>query len=122
MSLLRWVGAAILAMIVGLFGLSAMFSDLGPGESDVRRAITTIVAYLAGGVAMGWLLRRRWYFAVAESWGPALDGLMVTFVAIRMGITWPRLVYAVLGLCVFPLLSLAAGFFGSRLVRHNAVT
>jgi hypothetical protein len=109
-------------VVVGMFGLSSLFSDLSPGESDFRRGLFTVLAYLVGGVAIGWLLRRRWYLAIAEAWGPALDGVMVAFVSVRMGVTGPRVLYAVLGLCVFPLLSLLAGFVGSRLVRHNAVT
>ena len=113
-SLVRAVSAFVIILVVGVVGLSAFFSDFSPGESLLQRVIVTLGAYVVGGIALGWLLRRYWYLAVAEAWGPALIACAVMLAAVRMGLDWGRISNIILGLVVAPVLSLAAGFVGSR--------
>lgn len=116
-AIVRWSVAAVAIALVGLLGLSAFFSDLGPGETGFRRAVVVAIEYVVGGVVIGWTLRRRWYLAILEAWGPVLLGVAVVFVAFRQGIGEGRLSFLLLLLGVMPLVSIGSGLLGWRLAR-----
>ena len=46
----RWLLAALVVVVVGLVGLSAVFSDLGPGETLAARVLWNSAVFVAGGV------------------------------------------------------------------------
>lgn len=121
-SVVRWVLAAFIVLIVGVVGLSAVFSDLGPGEVLAVRILWVSAVLVVGGVLIGLLLDRRWYLAVAESWGPVLWGALLLLFTLRgsdhRGPGW-----VVLALCLLaaPAAALFGGFLGWRILgggRH----
>lgn len=67
--------ALALGALIGLLGLSFLFSDLGPGETEFARDASTIGLYVLGGLVLGALARRRWYVATVLPWGAILVGL-----------------------------------------------
>ncbi len=75
MKVTRLVLAIVIAFVVGFFGLSLLFSDLGPGETFTSRVIIAIVAYFITGLAIGWLVPRAWLIAALAAWGSALLGI-----------------------------------------------
>ncbi len=61
--------ATLLVFMVGFFGLSATFSDLGPGETWAIRIAIVFAVCFVGSVGVGFLLHKWWPAAVACSWG-----------------------------------------------------
>jgi hypothetical protein len=56
----RTVLAAVLALVLGFVGLSLLFSDLGPGETIVRRTAVTALFYALAGLLIGLASRGSW--------------------------------------------------------------
>jgi hypothetical protein len=67
--------AIVIGGYVGFVGLSALFSDLGPGESQLSRDLETVAIFGVGGFTVGLLTRSRWYLAGLVAWGGVLLGL-----------------------------------------------
>lgn len=109
--------AAVLIVAVGLFGLSATFSDLGPGETWAFRIATLLGAYVLGSVGVGFLLNKWWPAAVACSWGSVLWGGLSLFASARQG-EWTASSKLPLDLLVVPALCLLGGFAGFRLKQR----
>jgi len=79
----RAIGGMVLGMVLGFIGLSMLFSDLGPAESPLGRTLTTAVLLFGGGVIVGLVAGRRWwYLSGICSWG----GVLIGIVTARLGI------------------------------------
>ena len=106
--------AAILIVMVGIFGLAATFSDLGPGETWAFRIATLLAVCLLGGIGVGLLLNSWWPAAIACAWGPLLWGGLMLLASVRRGV-WTGWYITFLDLLVVPALCLFGGFAGFRL-------
>jgi hypothetical protein len=67
---------AVLALVLGFFGLSLLFSDLGPGESWTDRLAITAAFYVASGLVIGYLNPKLWMIAGLTAWGAVLLGIV----------------------------------------------
>ena len=107
---IRLTLATIIALATGLVGLAGVVSDLGPGETILRRAAAVIVIDAVAAGLVGWLARKRWPLALLVCWGPSAIALLRL---LRDGLVEPLIVAA--GLLVLPAACLAAGRAGSWL-------
>ena len=106
--------AVIIALMIGVIGLWAVFSDIGPKDSIATRWLVTSLVYAAGAMAVGFLVPRRWYLALLTAWGPLVLGLMglaVKPVNARPIPYWRFLALTILGVPGFALLF---GYLGRR--------
>jgi len=99
--------ATILVFVVGIFGLSATFSDFGPGESWASRIAVVYAVCLVGSVGVGYLLNKWWPAAAACSWGILLGGISLHGSVFLVA------------MFVVPILCLLGGFAGYRLRKRN---
>jgi hypothetical protein len=106
--------SVMIIALVGGFGLSATFSDLGPGETWTIRITTLVAAFLFGGMGVGVLLHRWWPVAAACGWGPFLLGCLALLANIRQG-RWNAMLLVLGGMVIIPALSLLGGYAGFRL-------
>lgn len=63
--------------IVGILGLSLLFSDLGTREAPWIRGIEIAAVYSVGGFLVGRIVPRTWYVAGVAALGPIALGLLV---------------------------------------------
>jgi len=107
--LLEGLFATLVVFVVGIFGLSATFSDLGPGETWPIRIATVLAVCLVGSAGVGFLLRKWWPAAVACSWGFLLGGVYLS--------QSPHTYFQV-ALLFAPILCVLGGFAGYQLRKR----
>lgn len=108
----RWLISVVLVLVLGVVGLSAVFSDPGPGESMLARAMFVAAAYLLGCGAIGAMLDRHWWFAGLAAWGPVVLGVGSAMALARSTSGGPAVPLLVLNVVLFPALALACGLAG----------
>jgi hypothetical protein len=75
LQLLRFIAAGLLAVLLGLFGMMLMFSDLGPNETMLLRYLTIFIVFVFGGLIVGSIAGKRfWYLAALCSSAGVLFG------------------------------------------------
>ena len=74
--IVRIAGFSITALVVGFFGLSLFFSDLGPGETLFSRSVTAVILYFAVGLIIGFFNPKVWILAGLVSWGGVILGVL----------------------------------------------
>jgi hypothetical protein len=110
--MVRWLISIVLVLVLGVVGLSAVFSDPGPGESMLGRAMFVGGAYLFGCGAIGAMLDRHWWFAGLSAWGPVILGVGSAMALARATQSGPVVPLLVLNVVLFPALALACGLAG----------
>ena len=73
----RTVIGVLLALFVGVVAFPFVFSDLGPGETVVRRVAVVGGIYFAGGVLSGAVAFRRWPVSGLCAWTAFLMGFFM---------------------------------------------
>ena len=106
--------AVIIALAVGVIGLWAVFSDIGPKDSMAARWLMTSLVYAAGAMAVGFLVPRRWYLALLTAWGPLVLGLIGLTVKLINGRPVPYWRFLALTILGVPGAALLFGFLGRR--------
>jgi hypothetical protein len=85
---IRVAAGVLLALVIGFFGLSLVFSDLGPGETEIIRTAVSVSTFLVGGFVIGLIVgRRAWLLSALVSWGAVLLGLFSFRVGVVNGLT-----------------------------------
>lgn len=74
--------SVIFAMLIGVFGLSLVFSDLGPGEAWWGRVLVATLFFFFCGLGIGWFNPRFWMIAGLSAWGGILMGGLLVFFAL----------------------------------------
>ena len=97
--------ATYIVIMIGMFGLSASFSDFGPGETWASRIALVYVVSLVGSLGVGALLYKWWPVAVACSWGVLFGGAMLKSSHFQVA------------MFVVPILCLLGGFAGYQLIK-----
>lgn len=78
--------SVIFALLSGVFGLSMVFSDLGPGEAWWGRVLVATIFFFFCGLAVGWFNPRFWIIAALSAWGGIfMGGLLVFFALSKYG-------------------------------------
>jgi hypothetical protein len=118
---------AILALLLGSFGLVLAFSDLGPGESWTGRAAVAVLFFILCGFGIGYFNPHGWLLAGLTAWGGVLPGGLIIFAAIdppeNIGvIPPPNISYDLIVLFIPPGLALAGGYMGKRLNQDRNAT
>jgi len=72
--IIRMIVFVLIALILGLFGASLLFSDLGPGETMTRRLIMAVVFFFLSGLVVSYFTPKFWLLGGLVSWGGALLG------------------------------------------------
>lgn len=73
--LLRFVPSILIALALGLVGLSLLFSDLGPGETITVRLYTAEALYFVSGLIIGFINSDMWWLAGITAWGGTFLGI-----------------------------------------------
>lgn len=76
LSIVKIAGFSTAALVIGFFGMSLFFSDLGPGETFFSRFVIAFILYLAVGLIIGFFNPDVWMLAALVSWGGVLLGLV----------------------------------------------
>ena len=76
MDLLKAFISGLFALVIGLFGLSLLFSDLGPGETWANRVIMLVALYAVSGLIIGYINPKLWMITGLTAWGAALLGIV----------------------------------------------
>lgn len=74
--LLKGTISGMFALLLGFFGLSLLFSDLGPGETWVGRFVALAVLYVVSGLIIGYVNPKLWMLAGLTAWGAVLIGIV----------------------------------------------
>lgn len=106
--------AVIIALMVGVIGLWAVFSDIGPRDSIATRWLITGLVYAAGAMAVGFLVPRRWYLALLTAWGPLVLGLIGLTAKLMNGGPLPYWRFLALTILGVPGFALLFGYLGRR--------
>ena len=119
---------AVVALGLGVIGLSMTFSDIGRGESVTSRVTLAALFFFFCGFAIGCFNPRAWIVSGLSAWGSVLFGALLVLAAIgRYGsrafsAQEPPYISAGLVLLLLPLgLSLLGGYAGKRL-RNRRTT
>ena len=121
-NLLRWAIVVIVALVVGVVGLNAVFSDIRVGETRAFRLVSSILVLVCGGLVIGALLRSRWYLSVLAAWGPLLWGALMVWATLlatedeRRPGSWT---FIALCIVVAPALTLLGGFLGHWIAARS---
>ena len=124
---LKTLASAALAFIIGVIGVSLVFSDVGAGESATIRIIVAAILFLLCGLGIGYFNPRAWIISGLSAWGSTLFGAFLTFVAIRkygsdaFAAQEPPYISAGLVMLLVPsCLALLGGYIGRRLSDKRA--
>ena len=109
--------AIVVAAAVGLVGFVSFFSDLGPNETWVERALFLLICYAVCCLLFGVLIPQRWWGALLAAWGPVLIGLLGLVIMIKNGGPYAYWYYSAAVLVAVPGACLAFGYIGMRLRR-----
>lgn len=118
----RYWGKKILfvffAFILGFFGLSLLFSDLGPGETATSRLVTTALFFLISGFIIGVVNSIAWRLSGFVAWGGILLGVSGALSLIPNGAQ----ALSALGIALGALgLALLGGYLGALVVRKRVI-
>ncbi|MDI1241242.1 MAG: hypothetical protein PSX80_04910, partial [bacterium] len=83
MTHLQTPSAVLLALILGFFGLSLVFSDLGPNESWQIRLSIGVVYFFLCGLGFGFAFPNVWPLAALIAWGGLLFGGFLLLAALK---------------------------------------
>jgi hypothetical protein len=118
--------AVVLALVLGVFGLALVFSDLGPQEAWPFRVAVAAIYFLLCGLGIGYLSQNHWFIAGLSSWGGILFGGFLVIAALgRYGTSAfeakdpPYLSSGLILLLVPIALSLLGGYIGQRLSNRR---
>jgi hypothetical protein len=113
---------AILALMLGFFGLALVFSDLGANERWLARVVVATLFFFLCGLGIGFLNPELWITAGLSAWGGILMGGFIVLMAIgRYGSAAfdaqePPYISAGLTMLFIPLgLTLIGGYIGKLL-------
>ena len=76
MDLLNAFISGLFALVIELFGLSLLFSDLGPGETWANRVIMLVALYAVSGLIIGYINPKLWMIAGLTARGTVLLGIV----------------------------------------------
>jgi hypothetical protein len=113
----------LIALLLGLFGLSLFFSDLGPGETWTRRLVIAALLFFLSGLFIGYLNPKLWIIAGLTAWGPVLFGStglinILSGAVPSLGIVWVQ----VLAMLLLPLgLALLGAYVGALVGRKHLI-
>jgi hypothetical protein len=110
--------AGVALAATNVYGLAALFSDLGPREPPWLRVVLIAMLYIAGGAAVGALLPRRWHLAVLGCGTSTLMGALAFSYRWTTGAPPLYWTLIVLELSGPPTVTLAAAYLGSRYRRR----
>ncbi len=119
-SLSALVSAVVVALVVGVVGLWAVFADIAPKGSAAWRWSLTAIVYAGGAAVVGALVPRRWYLALLAAWGPVTLGLLGLITKLVSGAAVPYWSFLALVLVFVPAVALLFGYLGTRAVRRTA--
>jgi len=121
--------AVLLAMVLGFFGLSLVFSDLGPNESWQIRLSIGVVYFFLCGLGFGFAFPNVWPLAALIAWGGLLFGGFLLLAALKKsGLEAfdsqnpPYISPGLLLLCGPLSLALVGGYAGKHLNRWRTGT
>ena len=119
---LKTVAFAVVALVLGVIGLSMSFSDIGPGESTTSRIALGALFFFICGLGIGYFNPRAWIISGLSAWAGVLMGGFLVIGAIRthgvnaLAAQEPPYIAVGLALLLVPLgLSLLGGHTGKRL-------
>lgn len=119
----------ILALVLGVVGLSMVFSNLGPGESETSRVFIAAIFFFLCGLGIGYFNSRAWIVSGLSAWGGILFGLLLIVSAMSkygskaFAAQQPPYISAGLLILLLPVsLALLGGYVGSRLRRTRTIT
>jgi peptidoglycan/LPS O-acetylase OafA/YrhL len=125
---LKNLAFAILALVLGIIGLSMVFSNLGPSESETGRVITAAIFFFLCGLGIGYFNPRAWIISGLSAWGSISFGLLMVLSAIgkygNNAFAAQKPPYISVGLVILLLpvsLSLLGGYIGQRLKNNQAI-
>ncbi len=126
---LRTLIFVILALVLGVVGLSMVFSNLGPGESETSRVFVAVLFFFLCGLGIGYFNPRAWIISGLSAWGGLLFGLFLTVSAVSKYGSYafaaqqpPYISVGLLTLLLPVSLALLGGYVGSRLRRTRTIT
>ena len=76
---LRLILSILIALALGLLGLSLLFSDLGPGETIAGRLYTAEALYFISGLFIGFINSDMWWLGGITAWGGLFLGIAGLF-------------------------------------------
>lgn len=124
---LRTLAFAILALVLGIIGLTMVFSDVGAGESATIRIVVATLFFFFSGLAIGYFNPRGWIVSGLSAWGGVTFGTFLVYAAINrygsnaFAAREPPYILAGLGILLLPLsLALLGGYVGRRLREKRA--
>lgn len=119
MKYLKSLGFSFLALILGVIGLSLVFSDLSHEESMATRIVIATLFFFFSGVVIGFFNPAWWMTSGITAWGGVLMGGVITLSAIRrygmeaFGSQEPPHISSGLIMLFFPItFSLTGGYIG----------
>lgn len=119
--------SVIFALLFGVFGLSMVFSDLGPGEAWWERVLVATFFFFFCGLAVGWFNPRFWIIAGLSAWGGILMGGLLILASFSkygtaaFGVQEPPYISAGLMVLFLPLtFSLVGGYVGKLIGQRMA--
>jgi hypothetical protein len=116
---LRSLAFAMIALVLGFFGLSLVFSDTGPGESDARRVVVATFFFFLCGFGLGFFNPKAWAVAGLAAWGAVLvRGLSIPGAVVARD--RPLMVFGLAVLFLPLVLTLAGGYAGKLLAGRRA--
>lgn len=119
---------AVLALLLGFFGLAFVFSDLSSGEAWLERVIVAALFFFLSGLGIGFFHPKWWIIAGLTAWGGIFLGGFIVLMAIgRYGSTAfdaqepPYISAGLIILFVSLGLALIGGYIGKLLSRMRKV-
>ncbi len=79
-----------LIIIVSIFQVSSLFSDLGPGETFFVRFFIAALVLIIAGMIIGYLYPKRWYLAGLTACAPVIVGILIFLTLPREPIEIPE--------------------------------
>ncbi len=114
-----------LALILGIIGLSTVFSDLGSGESWGMRTLIADIFFFLSGAVIGFFNPKLWMISGLIAWEGVLMGGFLTLIALRRhgagAFSAQESPYISVGLMMLfgpIILALLGGFMG-RMIREK---
>lgn len=114
-TILFWAGFLLYSFLIGVIGLSLLFSDLGPGESGISRAFTIGIVYLISSLPIGYVLPKHWKRAGYLSWSSLLLFFFAFLGSLPEGL---QRTLSTLTLLTPLFVTLLGGYIGSYLRTH----
>jgi len=115
MKYIRWIGIALLILIIGYLSGIGLFAD-----SSSTEFITLILICIAGAAGVGFLLPNQWQLAALCSWGALAVVLLELSTILRRGSVpgqQPMLRLVLIGVIALGL-ALLGGYIGSFISRQ----